>query len=175
MSPRQPSRAASDADLPRQIARAHPASGYHPGVTAANLEIERKFRLRGAPSAADLAAHDAVPLQLEQVYLANPDPGVAERVRRTTTADGRVTYRHTVKRRVAAFSFDERETVITEADWIDALRRADPLRDPGDLLTGRVGIDDGELRGRRSAVEHEHIHQQSCCWRPARHCRRNPA
>lgn len=99
-------------------------------MTAANLEIERKFRLRGAPSAADLAAHDAVPLQLEQVYLANPDPGVAERVRRTTTADGRVTYRHTVKRRVAAFSFDERETLITEADWIDALRRADPLRRP---------------------------------------------
>ena len=26
-------------------------------MTAANLEIERKFRLRGAPSAADLAAH----------------------------------------------------------------------------------------------------------------------
>ncbi len=99
-------------------------------VSTANLEIERKFRLRAAPSAAALAAHGALAKQLEQVYLLAGDTDVAERVRRTTDAAGGVTYRHTVKRRVGAFSFDERETLIDEIGWSEALARADPTRRP---------------------------------------------
>ena len=102
---------------------------YHRCVTTVNLEIERKFRLRAAPSAAVLAAHDAVARQLEQVYLV-ADPSQADRVRRITDAAGVVTYRHTVKRKVGAFSFDERETPIDETAWTEALRRADPARRP---------------------------------------------
>jgi CYTH domain-containing protein len=99
-------------------------------MTAAHLEIERKFRLRAAPSEAVLAAHGAVARRLEQVYLVSDEPGRAERVRRIADLDGTTTYRHTVKRRVAAFSFDEREIPIDEAAWIAALLRADPARRP---------------------------------------------
>jgi CYTH domain-containing protein len=96
----------------------------------ANLEIERKFRLRAAPSGADLAAHMAVSSQLEQVYLATEATGLSERVRRIKALDGTTTYRHTVKHRVGAYSFDERETPIDEAAWTEALGRADPGRRP---------------------------------------------
>ena len=110
-------------------------------MTAANLEIERKFRLRAAPSAADLAAHGAVAKQIEQVYLlpagvpsgastagGSASAGDAERVRRLIAADGTTTYRHTLKHRVGPFAFDERETAIDESVWAEALRRADPAR-----------------------------------------------
>ncbi len=99
-------------------------------MTTANLEIERKFRLRTTPSIAVLIVHGAVAKQLEQVYLLADDPGVAERVRRSASPDGVVTYRHTVKRRVGTFSFDERETPLDEAGWSEALGRADPDRRP---------------------------------------------
>ncbi len=108
------------------------------------IEIERKFRLRAAPDAAVLEAHAAVARRIEQVYLrlaptaagdgngvaADADPTRAERVRRTELADGTVTFRRTTKRRVGAFSFDEREDAISEADWTAALTRADPDRRP---------------------------------------------
>jgi CYTH domain-containing protein len=97
------------------------------------IEIERKFRLREAPTAATLAAHGAIAKHIEQVYLSRPGEDAAEvgeRVRRTTTDDGTVTYRHTVKRRVGAFSFDEREEVIDAAGWTGSLERADPSRRP---------------------------------------------
>lgn len=92
------------------------------------IEIERKFRLRAAPSADVLAAHGAVAKRIEQVYL---DGGPnASRVRRSEARDGTVTYRTTRKRRVGAFSFEEREEPIDEAAWIAALERADPARRP---------------------------------------------
>jgi len=100
------------------------------------IEIERKFRLRAAPDEALLAAHGAVAKRIEQVYLrldpaaSGPDAPDAARVRRTELADGSVTYRRTTKRRVGAFSFDEVEDVITEAEWTAALARADPDRRP---------------------------------------------
>ncbi len=107
------------------------------GVSPRGIEIERKFRLRTAPDAATLAAHGAVARRIEQVYLCL-DPAVAsgddapeaERVRRTELADGSVTFRRTTKRRVGAFSFDEVEDAITEADWSAAMARADPERRP---------------------------------------------
>ena len=100
------------------------------------IEIERKFRLRGAPDEATLMAHGAVAKRIEQVYLGldpaatGPDAPEAARVRRTELADGSVTYRRTTKRRVGAFSFDEVEDVITEDEWTAALATADPDRQP---------------------------------------------
>ncbi len=96
------------------------------------IEIERKFRLRCAPDSATLAARDAVALRIEQVYLRlDPsDRAEAVRVRRTELADGTVSFRRTAKRRVGQFSFDEAEDVIAEADWAEALLRADPDRQP---------------------------------------------
>jgi CYTH domain-containing protein len=100
------------------------------------IEIERKFRLRAAPSAADLAARGAVAKRIQQVYLrldpteSGPDAPEAARVRRTELASGEVTYRRTTKRRVGAFSFDEVEDVITPEQWTAELARADPDRRP---------------------------------------------
>ncbi len=96
------------------------------------IEIERKFRLRRAPDPATLAAHGALALRIEQVYLRlDPsDRAEAVRVRRTELADGTVSFRRTAKRRVGRFSFDEAEDAISEADWAAALARADPDRRP---------------------------------------------
>lgn len=102
------------------------------------VEIERKFRLRSLPDPAVLAAHGAVALRIEQVYLGrDPDPATptadptdATRVRRTELPDGSVEYRRTSKRRIGAIAFDEAEDVIDEAAWAAALRRADPDRRP---------------------------------------------
>ncbi len=101
------------------------------------IEIERKFRLRAAPSPEVLAAHGAVARRIEQVYLrldpparGDQDAPEAARVRRTELEDGTVSFRRTTKRRVGAFAFDETEDVITEADWSAAIARADPDRRP---------------------------------------------
>jgi len=100
------------------------------------IEIERKFRLRAAPDEATLKAHGAVAKRIEQVYLlldptaTGPDAPEAARVRRTELADGSVTYRRTTKRRVGAFSFDEVENIISEAEWTAALATGDPDRRP---------------------------------------------
>jgi CYTH domain-containing protein len=104
-------------------------------VSPRGIEIERKFRLRAVPDAAVLAAHGAVAKRIEQVYLrlgavTRPDAPEAERVRRTELADGTVSYRRTTKRRVGAFSFDEVEDVLSEADWAAAVSQADPQRQP---------------------------------------------
>jgi CYTH domain-containing protein len=74
--------------------------------------------------------------RIEQVYLrldpdaTGPDAPEAARVRRTELPNGEVTFRRTTKRRVGAFSFDEVEDVITEAQWQAELARADPDRQP---------------------------------------------
>jgi adenylate cyclase len=99
------------------------------------IEIERKFRLRAAPDAAVLEAHGAVAKRIEQVYLqagpsASAEPQQAERVRRTELRDGTVTYRWNTKRQIGAFSFDETEDEITQAEWTSALARPDPARRP---------------------------------------------
>ncbi len=99
------------------------------------IEIERKFRLRTAPDAADLAAHGAVAKRIEQVYLRLSGGGtggapVAVRARRTELPDGSVSYRRTAKRRVGAFSFEETEDAISALDWAAAVEQADPDRRP---------------------------------------------
>jgi CYTH domain-containing protein len=94
-------------------------------MSPSGIEIERKFRLREAPAAHVLAAHGAMALQIEQVYLVgSPDDG---RIRRTETAAG-VSYRRTRKRRIGAFAFAEDEEAIDASAWAEGLRRADPAR-----------------------------------------------
>jgi CYTH domain-containing protein len=100
-----------------------PATGV-----AAGVEIERKFRLREAPSEATLAAHAAVPRRLEQVYLAEPPAG--RRIRRIEHADGSVEHRLTRKERLRAYAFHEEEQRITEDHYEALLLEADPDRRP---------------------------------------------
>ncbi|MCJ7709404.1 MAG: hypothetical protein MUQ32_01100, partial [Chloroflexi bacterium] len=92
------------------------------------IEIERKFRLRAAPAPTVLAASDAVALRIQQVYLGTGRD--AERIRRTETTDGVVTFRFTRKRRIGAYAFEEQEEAIDEAAWLAGLERADPARRP---------------------------------------------
>jgi CYTH domain-containing protein len=94
-------------------------------MSPTSIEIERKFRLRAAPDATVLADHGAVPRRIEQVYLAGGTD--AERIRRSETAGG-VTYRHTRKRQIGAFAFEEDEEPIDAMAWADGLGRADPAR-----------------------------------------------
>jgi CYTH domain-containing protein len=109
---------------------------YDGAMSPRGIEIERKFRLRHAPEASVLAAHGAVAKRIEQVYLrldpavTGPDAPEAARVRRTELPGGEVAYRRTTKRRMGAFSFDEVEDVITEAEWQAQLALADPGRHP---------------------------------------------
>jgi CYTH domain-containing protein len=94
-------------------------------VSPSGIEIERKFRLREAPTEDVLAAHGAVVRRIEQVYLAGgPD---VERLRRTETAEG-VSYRRTRKRRIGAFAFEEDEEAIDGSAWDEGIGRADPAR-----------------------------------------------
>jgi CYTH domain-containing protein len=100
-----------------------PATG-----AVAGIEIERKFLLRSAPSAAVLAAHGAVPRRLEQVYLVDPPAG--RRIRRIDHADGRIEYRLTIKRRLRAFAYHEEEERIDAARYESLLLQADPAGRP---------------------------------------------
>ncbi|HYO43676.1 MAG TPA: hypothetical protein VES19_10805, partial [Candidatus Limnocylindrales bacterium] len=100
-----------------------PASGAVTGV-----EIERKFRLRTAPSTETLAAHGAVPSRLEQVYLHGPPEG--RRIRRIEHVDGRIEHRLTRKERLRAFAFHEEEERIDAVRYESLLLQADPGRRP---------------------------------------------
>lgn len=92
------------------------------------LEIERKYRLREAPSAEVLAAHGAVAKRIEQVYLAGVPAN--RRLRRTELPGGEVRLVVTEKRRVADFTFHERERVIDEREYERLLGEADPAKGP---------------------------------------------
>lgn len=100
-----------------------PASGPVTGI-----EIERKFRLRAAPSAETLASHGAVARRLEQVYLDEPPKG--RRIRRIEHADGRIEHRLTTKERLRSFAFHETEERIDAARYASLLLQADPERRP---------------------------------------------
>lgn len=92
------------------------------------VEIERKFRLRAAPSPIALAAHGAVPLLLEQVYLAAPPSG--RRLRRIEHVDGRLEHRLTRKIQLRAFAFHEEEERVDPQRYEALLAQADPGRRP---------------------------------------------
>jgi len=100
-----------------------PATGAVVGV-----EIERKFRLRRAPSAELLERHGARTRRLEQVYLIGSPSG--RRIRRITYEDGRVEHRLTRKERLRAFAYREDERAIDPETFLDLLAEADPERRP---------------------------------------------
>ena len=100
-----------------------PATGAVVGV-----EIERKFRLRRAPTAEVLERHGARTRSLEQVYLIGSPSG--RRIRRITYDDGRVEHRLTRKERLRAFAYREDERAIDPETFLDLLAEADPERRP---------------------------------------------
>jgi CYTH domain-containing protein len=103
------------------------------------LEIERRYRLAGAPSATNLAVHGARSFLLEQVYLLErsgpeprepPGPPGGLRVRRTEDPDGHVSYRLTRKRHLRNLVREEVEVAIDAAAYARWVRDADPARRP---------------------------------------------
>ena len=92
------------------------------------IEIERKYRLRAAPTVDVLAAHGAVAKRIEQVYLAGAPAN--RRLRRTELADGEVRLVVTEKRRLADFTFHERERSLDEDEYERLLGDADPAKAP---------------------------------------------
>ena len=99
-----------------------PATGAVVGV-----EIERKFRLRRAPSQEVLERHGARIRRLQQVYLIGSP---SRRIRRITYDDGRVEHRLTRKERLRAFASREDERLIDAETYLDLLAEADPERRP---------------------------------------------
>lgn len=93
------------------------------------LEIERKFRLRGAPDADALARAGARASSIEQTYLAGGDPDAVERVRRRSD-DAGTTYFWTEKRRRSAGVNVEHERELTAGEYASLIDRADPSRAP---------------------------------------------
>lgn len=97
-------------------------------VSTEQIEIERKYRLRQAPSEDVLAAHGAVAKRIEQVYLAGGPAN--RRLRRTELTDGEVRLVVTEKRRLADFTFHERERALDESEYERLLGEADPAKVP---------------------------------------------
>jgi CYTH domain-containing protein len=96
------------------------------------IEIERKFRLRVAPPADELAAREEDTWHVEQVYLSRGDDGLHRRVRRIEHADGSVEYVLTHKGSIGdgTISRHEHEEPLSEGEYRDLLGEADPSRRP---------------------------------------------
>ncbi|HEY3335149.1 MAG TPA: CYTH domain-containing protein, partial [Candidatus Limnocylindrales bacterium] len=96
------------------------------------IEIERKFRLRAAPAADELAAREEDAWRVEQVYLSRGDDGLHRRIRRIEHADGSVEYVLTHKASIGngTISRHEREEPLTEHEYKALLAEADPGRRP---------------------------------------------
>lgn len=92
----------------------------------AGLEIERKYLLSSALSAAELADLGAQPRRIEQVYLRSED-GWVRRVRKVEAA-GRTRYVATRKREIAGIVREEHEEELDAAAYGRCLAEADPAR-----------------------------------------------
>jgi CYTH domain-containing protein len=90
------------------------------------IEIERKYLLRGAPSEAQLGALGARPTRIEQVYLRSADAWV--RRARRIEVQGSARYVLTRKRDRTGISRDEIETDLSVEEYGRLMAEADPAR-----------------------------------------------
>lgn len=90
----------------------------------ANLEIEKKYIIEYP----DVEFLKTVPKckysEIEQIYLLS-DEGVSERIRKRGLK-GNYKYYHTIKRRISAYVREEDEREISESEYIEFQKRADP-------------------------------------------------
>lgn len=89
------------------------------------FEIERKYLIR-YPNLTILG-RNAEATDIVQTYLLCPEPGSSERVRKRG-ADGVYVYTHTMKTRVSNMRRVEIENEISEREYNEYLRFADPKR-----------------------------------------------
>ncbi len=93
--------------------------------TKSGYEIERKF-LIAMPCEATLHEKAERRLDIKQTYLLGA-AGESVRIRKITENEA-VTYIKTVKKRISAIRRMETETEVTEAEYIELLKKADPER-----------------------------------------------
>ena len=93
------------------------------------LEIERKYLLASPPSPEVLAALGAQAIDIEQIYLADPDPERHVRIRRRGVGASAMYYR-TEKSRRSATTRVETESVIDRREYERLAELADPARRP---------------------------------------------
>ena len=91
------------------------------------LEIERKWLLRAAPSAQQLAQLGARPIGLEQIYLSCEPADTIRRLRRIER-DGQISYVLTTKRRISNLVRAEAEREISTAEYTELSGEVDPTR-----------------------------------------------
>ena len=91
----------------------------------APLEIERKFLISYPDRATLEALPGCIALEIVQTYLS----GGAARVRKSTGSDGSV-YTHTEKRKISELTRIEIEREISEQEYIEHLKAADPAFRP---------------------------------------------
>lgn len=89
------------------------------------FEIERKYLIR-RPADTWLEEY-AEGSDIVQTYLNTDAPGHSDRVRKRSGAEGTV-YTHTEKKRLSALRREEKEQEITEEEYLELLKRADPRR-----------------------------------------------
>lgn len=89
------------------------------------FEIERKFLIR-YPDCEWLFANSDV-TEITQTYLLRPDPSRSARVRKRGR-DGNYVYTHTVKQRISDMRRIEIEREISEEEYEELLKQADPKR-----------------------------------------------
>ena len=96
-------------------------------VTSLNIEIERKFLIK-YPNIEDLKEkYISTTKDMVQTYLVCHNS--TRRVRKITQG-GKISYIFTEKKRINALSCFENEFEITEHEYDELLKEADPLRSP---------------------------------------------
>ena len=93
-----------------------------------NLEIEYKYLIRYP----DIAVLESQPgskkAEIVQTYLLSEN-GVTARVR-SWTENGTTRFFKTEKKRISRMTAEEKETQITEEEYLTLLKKADPIRKP---------------------------------------------
>ena len=93
-----------------------------------NLEIEYKYLIRYP----DIAVLESQPgskkAEIVQTYLLSEN-GVTARVR-SWTENGETCFFKTEKKRISRMTAEEKETQITEEEYLTLLKKADPIRKP---------------------------------------------
>ncbi|MGC8633870.1 MAG: hypothetical protein ACP5VP_04275 [Candidatus Limnocylindrales bacterium] len=93
------------------------------------MEIERKWLLAAAPTAAELQRLGDRPIRIEQVYLRPLPAAPVRRVRRSEQA-GRIDHTYTEKAPLGGIVRSEREHPIDAAEYARLLGEADPALHP---------------------------------------------
>ena len=90
-----------------------------------NLEIEKKYIIAYPDVEYLKSIDDCTYTNIEQIYLLSEDPSCSERIRKRGM-NGDYKYYHTIKRHVSELVREETENLITEEEYKEFKKRANP-------------------------------------------------